>query len=136
MKNESPREAGKKAAAWLATCFVVGGGLTFCVMISVAFFEKPARPLSIIAGVTAAFGALAWLLRDRSESEGSTSLLTWLFRRDDNHRHKVAYRLSRREEKIPPSQLGSNAPPSVERLRDLSEGVNNWVPNDRRLQRA
>ena len=46
MQDDSSREMGKKAAAWLATCFVVAGGLMTCVILSFTFWDDPKLPLA------------------------------------------------------------------------------------------
>ena len=131
MSGENPHELGRRAAAWMATCFTVAGGLMTCIVLSFTFWDQPARPLTAIGGGIVLFGVLVWL-RDRPDG-ARTELLTWMFRREDNLRHKVAYRLSKREEKVPPAALGTNAPPSVERVREIAEGHNHWVPSDHRF---
>lgn len=133
-------ELGRKAAAWLATCFVVVGGLATCIVLSVLFFEKPLVPLAWIGGVTGGVALLFWLLRDRKEDAGSLSLMAWVLRGRDSTHAKVVVRVSKKRDEAP-VEYGTNLPPSVDAIRQAANDSKTWVPskpphNQKRLGRV
>lgn len=135
MRSPIGNELGRKAASWMATCFVVVGGLTACVVMAVLFFEEPLVPLSWIGGGMATVGALLWMLRDRSESSGDLGLLAWVLRgRDAGVSRSVVRVAKKREER--PVEYGTNLPPSVEKIREAADGRKTWVPPDARSNRS
>lgn len=134
MSQETPRELSRKAAAWMATCFVLAGGVVTCVALSLTFWDDPKKPLAATAAGTAFILLMLWLLRDRPRGEHSPGLMAWILGRQQSLEQKVAFRLSRRRGPAPPMELGRNEPPTVERVRDLREGIHNWKPSDRHVQ--
>lgn len=114
------------AVAILATSVVVCMGLASVTFIVLAYAEKPAETLAIVGGCTLA----AWFM------------LWWLTRPKPEGLSQHAYLLDRREPKLPSNwkvrkmRTSSTpdekpAPPTAERVRELSGGVNTWVPSGR-----
>ncbi|MSR60744.1 MAG: hypothetical protein EXS05_24410 [Planctomycetaceae bacterium] len=124
MRGPRERYGAGKAVALLATCFVVVGGAFTCVVISLSAGEESRRPLWLAAAFFAGIVALLWLLRDRKPENRFAVRWDWLARR---RRRKIEYRLSHRPRGDSQPAV-PNAPPTAESVRQLTGGINTWVP--------
>ncbi|HVW02864.1 MAG TPA: hypothetical protein VHB77_21070 [Planctomycetaceae bacterium] len=112
--------------AVLATTWVVLGGLAACAGMIFAFNPNPDTPLLwLVVGTGLGIGFLAWLLRERPAYDHRRGWFWFLKRRPK----KIPYQLKRRENTPPPSDEPPPQPPTVERLRELADLGNTWVPS-------
>jgi hypothetical protein len=123
MRVRRNKDAGRDYVSLLAASFVMVGGLLTCGMIVASSASKPARPalLSLLAVVGLAL--VVWLLRDRNESVAKERFFGFLRARppeppEYEPRVRRAYQAA-----------GDTQPPTVEKLRELRQNVNTWVPS-------
>jgi hypothetical protein len=124
MPGRHDHTGGNHAVAVMATAFVVLAGLMTCGFISLAIggdVGETAKSTGILIGIVL---LLMWCLRDRSNAGRKASAWGWLARK---RRPRVAYHLESRS-RVPPPPAG-NAPPTAETVRDLTGGINTWVPS-------
>ena len=121
-------QPNRVAAPLLATCFVILGGALACTGMTLAFSADPTIPLMVIGGVTAGLGLLAILFRERPAVR-SRSVMSWVFSRNARPA-QVNYRPAIRKPRW--QQFGTNAPPSLDEIRDLKDSERNWVPSNTR----
>lgn len=124
MPGRQDHEGANKAAALLATSFVVVGGAVTCTFVATAMHADWKEALAI-GGVTfGSFALLLWLLRDRTPQNTARLRWGWLGRKPGR---KVALKLKRARAaeryEAPP------APPTAASVRDLKGGINTWVPS-------
>ena len=124
MTTPDRRSIGAKAVAVLATTAVVLGGLAVCAGMIFAFSPDPETSLLWLVGAGVGVGLLAWLLRERPVHDHRRGWLWFLKRRPK----KIPYQLKRRETAPPPPEPPPQ-PPTVERLRELADLGNTWVPS-------
>jgi hypothetical protein len=118
-------DGGKRAVAWLATCFVVLGGAVACMAIAVGGdLEHLEATLLPVGGVVVVTIILLWLMRDRPAESRLLTNWNWLMGRG---KRRVAYRL---KPKVPPCDRVQSppAPPTAESIREIVGGPNTWVP--------
>ncbi len=127
MKGER-RDTGRRATAWMVTCFVLAGGATTCLVMSVTLWDDPKWPLAGVAAGAVLAGALVWSLRGTPDPDSPGRLRVWLLSRPSSVATHRAYRPGRRLDS-PPVETPANAPPSVERIRELADGPHNWRPS-------
>lgn len=125
MSGRQNHEGANKAAALLATSFVLVGGAVTCVFVATAMQADLVQALSI-GGVTfGSFALVMWLLRDRTPANTARLRWGWLGRKPAR---KVALKLKRARAaeryEAPP------APPTAETVRELKGGINTWVPSN------
>ncbi len=109
----------------LAAAFVVIStglfGLAACTLLFVN--DEPLGPLLLLGGYFASALFFLWLLSGRGELP---SVRHFIFRgRANNAVVKYEPKLVRQR----PASYGTNHPPSAEEIRDLSDGLRNWVPS-------
>lgn len=132
MRAKNENDHGRHAMAILATTYVLAAGLGVCSLILVTSADNAqvTRLLMFCIGTVVLVWVLAWMLRDRRTNSSAITNVVWLAYRRRN-RTPVVYRpVSRRESA--PIPLGGNTPPTVERLREISENVKTWVPSQSR----
>lgn len=127
MHDDQSKDLGRNATALMATAFVVLLGVGFCGFIVVAFADEPAVPLLICGVMVLTVLLFAWLLRDRPQHRVRERNFFWMSRKEvqmePEYMPRRRHRKSRRS--VP------NQPPTVERVRDLANNVNTWVPSGR-----
>lgn len=125
MSGKPSRELGERAVSLLATSFVVLAGAAACLFIVVAFGEEPGTAVGVYVACFCAIVALLWLLRDKPARTVAQKYF-WFCR---PRKKRVAFHL---EPKVTRPSANANAPgpPTVETLRELSGGLNTWVPSD------
>lgn len=118
--------------AILATTYVLAAGLGVCSLILVTSADNSqiTRLLMFSIGTVVLVWVLAWMLRDRRTNQSSLTNVVWLAYRRRSHTPVVYKPVARRESA--PIPLGGNTPPTVERLREISENVKTWVPSQSR----
>lgn len=124
MQDDKPKDLGRTAAALMATTFVVLLGVGFCGFIVLAFSEEPAVPLLVCALMVLTVVLFGWLLRDRPPHHVRERNFFWISRR----RTEVEPEYIPRRRHPRPRRRVPNQPPTVERVRDLANNVNTWVP--------
>ena len=124
MTTPDRRSIGAQAVAVLATTAVVLGGLTACAGMIFAFSPDPGTSILWLVGGGLGVAILAWLLRERTAHDHRRGWFWFLRRRPK----KLAYQLKRRETAPPPAEPPPQ-PPTVERLRELADLGNTWVPS-------
>ncbi len=118
-------ELAEKAVTILATAWVVLCGAGASVFLIVSGSTTPTQTLLVFAGAVVGVGFLLWLLRERNPLLPRASMFAW-FRRPKTK--TVHYELRvKKMARNPHDPLPQ--PPTVERLRELSEEGNTWVPS-------
>ncbi len=131
MPGRDFRNLEDRAISVLATTFVLAAGVVVSLFMCVLFAEDPKEPALFAAAV---FGTTAWLLyclRDRPECSGSRQASS-LVRRLLGRRNKpttIRYRPRIKRADVRCVRYGTNQPPSVETIRDLTDGMRTWVPS-------
>jgi hypothetical protein len=118
-------DGGKRAVAWLATCFVALGGAIACTAIATGGDpEHLEATLVPVGGVVVGMIVLLLFLRDRPPETRLWTNWNWLLRRG---KRRIAYRL---RPKLPPCDRvpDAPAPPTAESIRNIAGGPNTWVP--------
>ena len=132
MKGKQTRESGDKAAALLATCFTVVGGMFVCTFIGVmTSHDSTATMVTCGLCFTAIVGVL-WLLRDKPPVNPTAAQFGWLSR---NRKNEAPIYIPRRRHEPEEVDYDRNkappAPPTAETVRQLQEenAVKTWVPS-------
>lgn len=124
-------ELGRQAVVWLATAFVILIGAAACAFIILASVEQPSQPFLVWG---AAFGGIivvfALVAVPRDKRQGNGWLRLWLAsRRTPRH----VLRIGRK--RPAPTQFGTNAPPTLDSVREAAEQNVTWVPRSLPPQR-
>lgn len=131
MSGKPQRYGGRRAVALLASCFVCLGGAFACTVIGLGAGQPVEAALLGGAGGLTTFVLIVWFLQAPTTYSVTTAAWSWLARR---HRRRVEYHLRPRQN-LPP--VRAPAPPTVEHVRELSQGLHTWVPsNDRSRGKA
>jgi hypothetical protein len=133
-KHDTP---GDKAVAWLATSFVLFGGLGTCLFIVLAFSDTPIPVLlATVVGILG-FIILFWVLQDKETQDLLRQRYGWLRRGQAAHR-SLRIRFGRKSRAEKGKQAQTNQPPTAESVRQLrDESVQNtWVPSDHARREA
>jgi len=118
-------ETGRLAVIWLATAFVVVIGAAASAFVIIAATDQTRQPL-IVWGVSFAGLILLLLLINIRSDRPFGKLQVWLSaqnRNDPTDEYRAARRRIQSRE-----QFGSNAPPSIESVRDAADFNGTWVP--------
>ncbi len=109
----------------LAAAFVVFStglfGLAACTLLFVN--DDPLVPLALLGGYFASAMVFLWLLSARNDLPS----VRYLIFRSDRHAPRVTYQPKVIRQR--PQTYGTNHPPTVDDVRDLSDGLRNWVPS-------
>lgn len=128
-------EPGHQAVLWLATAFVVLIGAGACAFIIVSTVEQPSQHLLIAGGL---FGGVVLLLTrlaiPRDSQAGGSWMRLWLAMTERSH-PKTVLRIGRKKP-ASAAPLGTNAPPTVESVREAAEQNVSWVPHGPAPDRA
>ena len=122
--RRSNRDLGRSAAAWLATCLVVLGGTLACLVVIFAGAGDPLPGLVSFAGCLLGVSLLR-LMREKPTNEVRRQHSLWLLRRPPAP-PRVSYQV--RKQTTKPSVTGTNTPPTAQEIRELADGLHNWVP--------
>jgi hypothetical protein len=128
---------GGKAVAWLATCFVLFGGLGTCAFIILAFSDTPVPVLlATVVGILG-FVFLLWILRDKQPQDLLRQRYGWLRRGRAAHK-SLRLRFGRKSNVDGNTQPQANQPPTAEKVRQIRDesGLNTWVPSDHARREA
>ena len=125
MRIRRHRDFGREATALLASSFVLVCGLLVCVSIIFLFASDSSRPLLVMTGMLLGSAVLIWLLRDKPYREVAGRNFYWLTRKKP-HVYLPRYRPQRKRNRH--ALTGPNRPPTVDSIRNLANGTNNWVP--------
>ncbi len=117
-------------APLLATFCVLVGGVIACAAIVLAAGEFHPRPILIAAGSMVGLIILIWLLRDRPEAR-KRDWYAWVKHRNARPARSV-YEIRKTRA---PVEYGTNAPPTLDDLREARENIKTWVPSNSRLTR-
>jgi hypothetical protein len=126
-------ETGRKATAWLAVAFTLMAGTLVCSFIILSFAEDPRQAFLVLGAILVGIVLMLWGMtgtRDRDEQR------SWLeFWRSTHEPPDPAdlYQPRRRRRKGAP--LGSNQPPTLESVREISESHARWVPHGQHPRR-
>lgn len=126
-------DAGRKATAWLAVGFTLTCGTGVCSFIILAFAENPRQAFYVLGSLLLGIVLMLWGMsgtRDRHEARD------WLafWRRSHEPADPAAlYQPRKRRRKKAP--LGSNQPPTLESVREITETHARWVPHGPAPQR-
>ena len=134
MRKNSNEDFGRQATALLASACVIVGGLLACVLIALAFNNRPAAPLTLCAVYLATILLLMWLGRERPRSGDASGTILQFVPRRRRKEAAVHYEPMRRRQRRG-NVFGINEPPSVESVRGLSDGLRNWAPSSRNLRK-
>ncbi len=119
MKFKSDRGSG----SYLAAYFVLTVGMVVCsTFVLLSYPGSPEVAWSVL-GILAALGLVSLILR-RTELPSATLMGIFGSRRRELSDDYVPER--RRPKSL---KFGTNAPPSVEDVREAADGPKNWVPS-------
>jgi hypothetical protein len=128
-------ETGRRAVALLATTFVVFIGALLTAFVVLSFSEQGGwQPWVVWSALFLSVVLLLWALTDKREGQVSRLRLFW-----DRARAKTdplsLYKFRKRRH-APDRPLGSNQPPTLESVRESTEGSSvRWVPHGPQPQR-
>lgn len=119
-------ELGRQAVLWLATAFVVLIGAGACAFIIVVSVEDPSQAFLFWGAV---FGGLVVILisaaLSREKTPGNGKLRLWFLAR---RTPKTVLRIGRKRSSEKQA-FGTNAPPTLDSVREASEQIVTWVPH-------
>lgn len=129
MRFRSDREnAGVVAAAFV--CTIAAVGLAAAVLLA----ARDGRGLAISGGVLVSGFILAAIVLFFGRSVSSSSHAAWyLFGKRKNEESLDYVPRKRRSTRTP---AGTKAPPTAERLQELKENTNTWVPSGKPPRRS
>jgi len=120
-------EPGRQAVLWLATALVILMGAASCAFIILAVMEDPTRHLLVLgAFLTGIILLLISMTASRDRKTGNSWLRLWMALRGKSD-PKTVLRIGRK--KSSSTQYGTNAPPTLESVRDAAEQNVSWVPH-------
>ncbi|MBX3444090.1 MAG: hypothetical protein KF774_16925 [Planctomyces sp.] len=116
------RHSSSIAAAMLVLLQAAVGAAFVLVLVT----DAPDRTFLLVGGaILVGAGAFIWLLS--RHAGGLKDSMLWVFSRKARP-EPLDYAISRRPVSF--RRFGTNAPPSVDQIRDLKSGTtNNWVPS-------
>ena len=130
MLGRQNRERGDKAVALLATCLVVLGGAIASGFVLLSTGNDAQNSVWMWAGSFAGIVVILWLIRERSErGDRDSAARAWFWSRKANS-DELPVIVRRREPVSQADQAPSPTPPTVERVREITEihNQNTWVP--------
>lgn len=136
MSLKPSRDRGRASAALFATAYILVIGLGACLFIVFAAADQATatKMAALSLAVASTIWFLFWLLRDRRSNQSSLTNIVWLGRkerRSNDFDYKPRLRKRRRSRET----TGTNQPPTVERIRELSDNVKTWVPSRSRAEK-
>lgn len=130
MSNQFGRDNGNMAAGIFAATFVVIGGLLICTAVSFSFSDSPTKSYFIIGAIFFFLITLLYKIATGRVANGAASSNVFSILAKDKENDDVDYvpELKRKKQK-------SQTPPSVDQIRELKDGTNNWVPTGKTPKR-
>jgi hypothetical protein len=126
MAFQRNRDAGRSAVALLATAVVLLFGAAACGLLILTAVDRPGWPLAGAAAFFLVLSVTLFTWGGRTERpQGRLDLFAWLRGRDTSDPLKDYQPRVRRPEA---QQFGTNAPPSVETVREAADEFARWVP--------
>lgn len=120
-------DGGRQAVAWLAVAFALTTGTCVCAFIILAFADQPREPFLVLGGIVTGIILFLWGLSSPKEKNLTQSrFLFWLKARDEID-PAAAYQPRRKRRRG--DKLGSNGPPTLESVREITETHARWVPH-------
>lgn len=130
MAGRNRGRAGDKAVAYLAVTVVLAGGLLFCSLVVLLFSPDPMRVFTVMGGIAVGAVFLIWLVRDHGDGRSLQERYGGLVGlKHEKQKVQVKVKRVKRSE-----QAGPNRPPTADEIRELSGGINTWVPSSRQRQ--
>jgi len=130
MAGRKPGESANQAVAWLATTFVISAGVICMCVIILLFSDSPKKILAYSAGGLCLFLFLLWLLRDRKKEGLLEHRYGGFAGWGRNKKKKVKVRIKRASRDAALDEY-PNGPPTAERVRDIIDSKNTWVPSSK-----
>lgn len=119
-------DSGRQAVLWLATAFVILFGAAACGFIILAAVDQPSQPLLVLASTFGGIVVVLIMTAFRRDGGGSSRwMLSWLIRERTHPKHVL--RIGRKNRKAD-TTFGTNAPPTLESVRETAEQNVLWVP--------
>ena len=118
-------DAGRQAVVWLATVVVIVIGAAASGFVIIASTDQFQQPFMVWGCCFAGILLFLYLLNMRWE-EPISHLKFWLSFQDRSDPAEL-YRAARRRESAR-EQFGTNAPPTIESVRDAHDHGGTWVP--------
>lgn len=126
-------DAGRKATAWLAVAFTLTCGVGVCTFIILAFAENPRQAFFVLGSIVVGILLMLWGISGSRDRREARDWLAFWRRTHEAPDPAELYQPRRRRRKREP--LGSNQPPTVESIREISETHARWVPHGTAPQR-
>jgi hypothetical protein len=129
MKANNGSDRGRYATALLASTWVICAGVAVCglIVLTSADDETALRVVMVTVGTALLLFVLSWVLRDRRTNGSDITNIVWLA-----HRQKARSAVYYKPRVLRDSHVEvpiENGPPTVERLREISQNVKTWVPS-------
>ncbi len=121
----------KFAGSILAACIVGLFGALGIAFVSAASGGDPVITLGVILGGACGLFLVIWLLNTTS-NVSPRACYNWVFSK--NARPKADYEPRRKRTKK--EDYGTQTPASAEEVKDLKDGLRNWVPSNTREGRS
>ena len=120
-------DAGRKAVAWLAVAFTLTVGSAVCSFIILAFADDPRQAFAVLGGVLAVIIFFLWSISTPKDKHESRTWLQFWRKVQEPPDPAELYQPKRKRRKVAP--LGSNQPPTLDSVREISERHARWVPH-------
>ena len=120
-------DSGRQAVLWLATAFVILIGAAACGFIILAAVDQPSQPLLVLGSIFGGIVVVLIMTAFRREGGGGSSrwMLSWLIRERAHPKHVL--RIGRKRPKAD-TEFGTNAPPTLDSVRETAELNVRWAP--------
>ncbi len=124
MAQRYGRDHDSMAAAIFAVTFVILGGLGICSAVAFTFNPKPFFSFLVIGGsFLLIIMVILRIVFGKTENSAANRSSHWIVGKGE---------MEAGEDYVPELQRqkgGSQTPPSVDKIRSLKDGTNNWVPS-------
>lgn len=124
MTGEIDKGPSRRAGPLLAAAIVLFLGAFGAAAIIAGGGGDPLLVLLTFGGGLAAIVCFGWLLGRAGSA--STAVYRWVFSREA----RPAYDYSPKPRSAQCKQFGTNRPPTANEVRELKEGLRNWVPSN------
>lgn len=122
--SESPHQRTRITGPLIGATVVLIFGALGCSIMMAAAGSDPIAALGIFFIGLALIGMMLWLLR--ATPEMGASMYDWVKSRRSRPA-PLAYEPELRA--AASKRFGTNAPPTIDQVRDLKDGLNTWVPS-------
>lgn len=127
MQPKRTGHSGDKAVTLLATAMVLLGGAACCAFVIVSSTRDLRAGLWVAVGSLAGIVVLYLLFRDRPQGRSAAHSAWFWFRRGFRGEDALNYEVRKRRHRKGDEDLP--APPTVESVRNIADGLNTWVPS-------